>query len=140
MTTTINQDIDIDLQEVYDDLWSSEQREFLLDNIDDLEDDDLIAELSDRGYDITNPWISVKERLPEMTEETKGYQNSPEVLVCHRNGKIGTMYYSYAYGRWEIDGGGMPAPLYWKPITLPTRSGDYETGALTEYRVKQIKI
>ena len=53
MTTTIKPEIDIDLQEVYDALWSFEQRGFLLDNIDNLTDEDLIAELSDRGYDIT---------------------------------------------------------------------------------------
>ena len=52
METTIKPEIEIDVQEVYDDLWSC-NREFLLDNINHLEDDELIAELSDRGYDIT---------------------------------------------------------------------------------------
>ena len=73
-------------------------------------------------------WVSVEERLPEMTEETKGYQDSPEVLVCYGNGKIGTMYYSYAYGRWEIGGGGMPAPLYWKPIITPEQEAERSKG------------
>ena len=53
MTTTINQEIEIDLQEVYDELFYCNGRPFLLGNIDDLEDDDLIAELSDRGYPVT---------------------------------------------------------------------------------------
>ena len=55
MKTTINQEIEIDVQEVYDELWRSQQREFWLDNIDDLSDDDLIAELECRGYQVTEP-------------------------------------------------------------------------------------
>ena len=54
MTTTINQDIDIDVQEVYDTLLYC-NRAFLLDNINHLEDDDLIAELESRGYQVTEP-------------------------------------------------------------------------------------
>ena len=53
MTTTINQEIEIDVQEVYDELSSSLQREFWLDNIEDLPDDDLITVLSYRGYQIS---------------------------------------------------------------------------------------
>ena len=53
MTTTIYKEIVIALQKVYDTLWSSEQREFLLNNIEDLPDDDLITVLSYRGYQIS---------------------------------------------------------------------------------------
>ena len=53
MTTIINQDIEIDLQEVYDTLFSCDRRAFLLDNIKELEDDDLMEELMRRGYPVT---------------------------------------------------------------------------------------
>ena len=51
--TTIFKEVEINMQVVFDKLSSNEQRAFLSDNINHLEDDELIAELSDRGYDIT---------------------------------------------------------------------------------------
>ena len=37
--------VDVDVQEAYNDLWADEQRNFLLENIGDLKDEDLIDEL-----------------------------------------------------------------------------------------------
>lgn len=73
-------------------------------------------------------WVSVKDRLPEMTKETKGYGESPKVFVIHGDGKIGVMYYCYSYERWEIGGAGMPAPLYWKPIITPEQETERSKG------------
>ena len=52
MTTTIKPEIEIDLQEVYDTLFYCNRREFLLSNIKELEDDELMAELRNRGYEV----------------------------------------------------------------------------------------
>lgn len=46
--------VDVDVQEAYDDLWADEQRNFLLENIGDLKDEDLIDELCNRGYQEPN--------------------------------------------------------------------------------------
>lgn len=42
--------VDVDVQDAYDNLWAGEQRNFLLENIGDLKDEDLIDELCNRGY------------------------------------------------------------------------------------------
>ena len=52
MTAKINVELDVNPQEVYDELWLSEQKRFLLNNIRDLEDSDLISELENRGYNM----------------------------------------------------------------------------------------
>lgn len=46
-------DVDVDVQEGFDELKSSEQRYFLIDNINVLKDDDLLDELRSRGYSVT---------------------------------------------------------------------------------------
>ena len=45
-------DVDVDVQEGFDELKSSEQRYFLIDNINVLKDDDLFDELRSRGYSV----------------------------------------------------------------------------------------
>lgn len=52
MTTDIQVQVTVDPQEVYDSLYAHQQREFLNYNIGDLKDEDLIAELESRGYNI----------------------------------------------------------------------------------------
>lgn len=53
MTTEIEITATIDPQQVYDSLRISEQIDFLLNNLEDLEDDCLVNELEKRGYTIT---------------------------------------------------------------------------------------
>ena len=53
MRTEIEFTAEIDLQKVYDSLWAREQKDFLLDNIKDLDTDKLVSELEDRGYSVT---------------------------------------------------------------------------------------
>lgn len=44
----------VDVQEAYDDLDTKDRREFLLKNIDGLSDNDLISELTERGYTVAD--------------------------------------------------------------------------------------
>lgn len=53
MKATIQIEVDVDIQQVYDNLsWGNEQRDFLVGNIGDLKDEDLIGELENRGYNM----------------------------------------------------------------------------------------
>ena len=51
-TKKVKQEVEIDVQDAYCELSQSEQIEFLLFNIEDLPDDDLMAELRNRGYEV----------------------------------------------------------------------------------------
>ena len=52
MRGTVNVEVEVDPQDVYDDLTTDEQRRFLQYNIGDLQDANLIKELADRGYNM----------------------------------------------------------------------------------------
>jgi len=66
MTTEIEITATVDPQQIYDSLRISEQDEFILNNLKDLEDDSLIKELENRGYTVT-----LEEKPMTREEEIK---------------------------------------------------------------------
>ena len=44
--------VNIDFQDAFDDLSEQEQKRFITENIDKIDDSDLISELESRGYEI----------------------------------------------------------------------------------------
>lgn len=77
---------------------------------------DTLQQCMDELNKLRNPWISVKERLPEKIEN-KGV--SKNVFVTWSDGTRGEAYYNYKEykaPRWEIKGVGIMKPAYWMPI------------------------
>lgn len=102
----------------------------------DNEVNDLLSQLEDKdGYiaylrkeldKLLNPWISVKERLPEIEDEKE--ECTGEVFVCIKDGVYLVAHYSYFYKAWYAfdDRGGcmyrkIRTPRYWMPIPESNR-------------------
>lgn len=65
-----------------------------------------------------NPWVSVKERLPEKMPKS---DYSEVVFTRNKDGEVGKARYchqGYMAPRWEhwLYGSGIPSPDYWMPI------------------------
>ena len=83
-----------------------------------------MKELRDELDKLCNPWRDAKKELPEMTEETREYKESPAVFICFDDDTVGVAYYSYSWKRWESRGAGIPTPKYWMPISKLPKGGE----------------
>ena len=92
----------------------------------EIEDDNAVMkQLKAELAKAQNPWVSVKEMLPEKLLKS---DYSEVVLVRNKNGEVGKARYchqGYMAPRWEhwLYGSGIPSPDYWMPIPQEPKGG-----------------